>query len=507
MGGHSYSVDVEGKIVDLGVQAMAPKMYPNLVSMLALADFQHVELQPIPLNIACAFPPDSDGNTPYWGNFQAYQGTDLYTKGKNDCETFQRLLKEKTISLEALMPLPDFLELHKSEFEDLEFFENFFLDPYMSIMNGYGSARLEDTLTIEIAPIWNWGYASLTQAGNEFKRFKDGSVSWINCMYELAKSALGEKRLEVVYNATVEKLYPSANGPTVEYCVNGTSPPPRSFDYVVSTVDMKTNGKILDHPENKLWDSLYSHHVGESVWPLHPGYCYLHQDTNIFAPGMPVPREETQQFTAYFSTEGAGNKPFNLLSSWTTYVEKNLMSIDGTFDYYLTMYGFDPNGPRDPNDPSSPPYDIPVPKMGVVKPTPMDWEHGMWLPFYMWDQKMKFHACQSVSAVEKPGLNQVDTGIFFAGNNLTMDSEEGALVSGLTLAQYAFGVKAIEFLAPQDPFEKENDEEYLFAAAECAAFYELMFHRSHSLIGGATDGMRIMQKLVSAWRRIGLADR
>ena len=109
---------------------------------------------------------------------------------------------------------------------------------------------------------------------------------------------------------------------------------------------MATNGELLDGPNNPLRD-FYADYVGQDVWGLIPGYCYLHQDTSILAPGMPSPPEETLQFTAYWATQ---QDPFDLMKSWTTYSYKNLMGVaDPDFDYYLTMYGFDPA--TDPNVP------------------------------------------------------------------------------------------------------------------------------------------------------------
>jgi hypothetical protein len=146
------------------------------------------------------------------------------------------------------------------------------------------------------------------------------------------------------------------------------------FDGVVLTTDMEVNGKLLGGDDNPL-KNFYAQYVGQDVWDLIPGFCYLHQDPDILAPDTPRPPEETLQFTAYWATQ---QKPFDLTKSWTTYSYKNLMGVaDPDFEYYLTMYGFDPA-----TDPS-----VPTPKK-PVDPTPMNWVHGMWLPSFMWNQKI-----------------------------------------------------------------------------------------------------------------------
>src|SRR5262245_12286025 len=61
LGGHSRSVAVEvnGKEywIDLGVQMIAPAMYPNLMCMLQLPEFSGVKMARVPLKVSCAFPP------------------------------------------------------------------------------------------------------------------------------------------------------------------------------------------------------------------------------------------------------------------------------------------------------------------------------------------------------------------------------------------------------------------------------------------------------------------
>jgi len=63
-------------------------------------------------------------------------------------------------------------------------------------------------------------------------------------------------------------------------------------------------------------------------------------------------------------------------------------------------------------------------------------------------EKLKFHRAQSKSPYHAARVDQAQTNIFFAGNNLIMDSEESALASGLAIAKYAFGVDPIQILTP-----------------------------------------------------------
>ena len=97
--------------------------------------------------------------------------------------------------------------------------------------------------------------------------------------------------LTVVCNATVESVSPAGTRPTAQWTVNG-APSQQSFDALVLTTDMYSASKILDNGNNPLWRSLYAQYVGtntgdtNSVWPLIPGYCYLHQDRSLLAPNL-----------------------------------------------------------------------------------------------------------------------------------------------------------------------------------------------------------------------------
>ncbi|HEY9152120.1 MAG TPA: hypothetical protein VIN60_04485, partial [Anaerolineales bacterium] len=67
------------------------------------------------------------------------------------------------------------------------------------------------------------------------------------------------------------------------------------------------------------------------------------------------------------------------------------------------------------------------------------WTHGRWTPSAMDGPKTQLYLAQGKGLnLSYPG--QMDTNIYFAGNNTTVDSEEGGLVSAMAIANYAFGV-------------------------------------------------------------------
>jgi hypothetical protein len=459
LGGHSRSVAVEvnGKEywIDLGVQMIAPAMYPNLMCMLKLPEFSGVKMARVPLKVSCAFPPDTpNGPARYWGNFTSYQTTSLYQQVGGDGGIFESLMKTEPMHITSL---EKFLNSRKSRFNNYTTFETYFLGPYLSIMNGYGAALLDEIRVLEAAFLFNNNYARFTDWSDNFRRFRDGAVQWVQTMASNAVKLMPTGRVNIVTGASVTDVSPGPNGPTVVWKTGGNPQAPRTFDSVVLTTDMATNGELLGGPTNPL-RNFYAPYVGQNVWGLIPGHCYLHQDASIFAPDMPSPPEETLQFTAYWATQ---KPPFDLTKSWTTYSYKNLMDVkDPAFDYYLTMYGFDPT-----TDPT-----VPVPQ-NPVAPTPMNWVHGMWLPSFMFNQKVNMRFAQGVSSYVQPFPKQKDTHIYFAGNNLTMDSEEGALVSAMALADYAFNVDPLGIVLGNTLL----DPQAIVARVFYHAMYNMMF--------------------------------
>jgi hypothetical protein len=183
LGGHSRSVAVEVNgaeyWIDLGVQMIAPDMYPNLMCMLKLDEFRDVKLDDVPLRVSCAFPPDAHGAPVYWGNFSSYQTTPLYKQRAADAAKFQALLKQQQLNPASLKTL---LDGQHSHFDNYQEFEDYFLGPYLSIMNGYGAALLDQIFVPEAAFLWNHDYASFTNWSSNFARFRYGSMQWVQTM-------------------------------------------------------------------------------------------------------------------------------------------------------------------------------------------------------------------------------------------------------------------------------------------------------------------------------------
>jgi hypothetical protein len=486
LGGHSKSVQVTlgGKQVniDCGVQMIAPTMYPLTLSMLALPEFQSVQLANVDLKIACAFPGNTPGTVQYWGNFGDYRNTPLGQTGMGDAQVFQDLLKAKWglgWELELAETVDTLIKKNAAKFSggDPTHFVTYFLDGYMSIMNGYGNALLNELLVGDLAPLFDLGYASFTQNVTGYGRFKDGADSWVRQMWNLASQQLGAS-IRSVLNSSVTQVYPSAAGPTVVWEDRATKQPsgPRTFDIVVSTLDMRTNSEVFNNPNNAMWNDVFEPSIGTAVpqndyqttvWPLNPGYCSLHQDPSVLAK---TPGQEVLQFNALPGAINGGPK-FDLVNSNSTYISSNLMGIPGIApqdDYYVTMYGFVPK----PED---------RPKNEVWSSA---WKHGMWLPTFMIPEKIKFHRAQSKSPYHKAHFDQAQTNIFFAGNNLIMDSEEGALASGLAIAKYAFGVNPIRLLTP--PGGKSNETLEKATIEFDAMFNVIMFP---SLLEEALSGL------------------
>jgi hypothetical protein len=112
----------------------------------------------------------------------------------------------------------------------------------------------------------------------------------------------------------------------------------------------------------------------------------------------------------------------------------------------------------------------------------------MWLPTFMMSQKEAFGTAQGVSPAWNNPLGPPGkrfSNLFFAGNNLTMDSEEGAFGSAMALAKYMFNIDSPKCIASGGGLEEFMGE------AEFWFFYELMFDMSSGI---KKDG-------TAAWKR------
>src|SRR6185436_10483678 len=81
----------------------------------------------------------------------------------------------------------------------------------------------------------------------------------------------------------------------------------------------------------------------------------------------------------------------------------------------------------------------------MLPKNPLVWKpfiHGLWLPGSMEQSTKVVYRAQGAGGIDggKSWLPNTGTNLYFAGNNTTMDSVEGALVSAMVIANYAFGV-------------------------------------------------------------------
>ena len=159
LGGHSltYSVKHNGKTfdIDIGVQFIAPMLYPNVHEMLQRPEFiSRVEVFDYnDLRIACAFPRE-DGKPMNWGNFPEYQ------QGEN-FQLFNQEMQAESAAFEKAVgrsifgsmgeSLSTFFKSPPGSFKKPERWVNYFLKPYLSIINGYGAALMPETLSPPMA--------------------------------------------------------------------------------------------------------------------------------------------------------------------------------------------------------------------------------------------------------------------------------------------------------------------------------------------------------------------
>jgi len=208
----------------------------------------------------------------------------------------------------------------------------------------------------------------------------------------------------------------------------------KTFDKVVLTTDMWTNSKLLNNTNNAyFWNNLYEKYIGypatpngpAPVWDLMWGKCYIHTDSSMLSSDLRL-QEETLQFTAFYAP-GNQDENYDLSKTYTTYIQKNLLNNPAADGLYLTMYGYVPD-----------PATEKVPAQNTWLTPPITWTHGKWTPAFMGGAKGNLHMAQGLGSISYPG--QMNTNVYFAGNNATTDSEEGALDSAMIIAEYAFNV-------------------------------------------------------------------
>ncbi len=496
VGGHSltYYVPVPGKNkklpVDIGVQFISPMMYPNVHVMLQRPEFQ----SRVPMNdynslkVSAAFP-RLNGQPMNWGNFPAYQQGPNFalfnSDMKFDANQFQDFIEAELFVDWEMKTLYEFFYPNPPvPFRNKTDFINYILSPYMSIINGYGNALLNDTIFMDLFPIFatlplpkSWGFptplGSFTQPGTGWQRFAQGAQSWVEAMLEVAQ---GYTPSTVILDSKVSAVWTdqSTGQVNVQWSKNGAKQIlTRTFDKVVLTTDMWTNSKILNNAQNQyFWNKVYynpnlSYPIGDYcdtnmkpsgphvTWDLLWGMCYIHTDSTMLSPDL-MQQQETLQFNAYYAP-GDQNGNYNLIDTFTTYIQKNVLNDPDADGFYLTMYGYIP-------DPAK--QKVPDPKK-VLFSEP--WTHGRWTPSAMDGPKTKLFMAQGLGNISYPG--QLNTNVYFAGNNTTVDSEDGALMSALAIANYAFGVKY--------PLYDNSLAETLFAFTMYNMYHNIMFPKQN----------------------------
>ena len=438
LGGHSitYPIPVGGHSVpvDLGVQFVCKLIYPNLHRMLERPEFKgKVILDDFPaLKVSATF--DAQMN---WGNFPAYQSGPLFSR----CYTPAIQAEIARFDLALLLAAPHFSMTLQEYFAEeaakgkpySDQFIDYFLLPYLSILNGYGGGRLlTDANLGELSVIFVPGLASFSKPGVGWQSFRGGSSTWIEAMRSFAE---GAGKTTIHTNAKANAVFPSKTSPgvTVQWSKpDGSDPKLATFDAVVLTTDMDTNAKLLGNSNNGYWQAQQRI---LSQYDLKPGSCFIHTDDSVFAPYMKL-RESTVEFCASYVPRPGQSPPYDIELTYSNYNVQNM--VPGVSQpLYLTMYG------------QAEPPRAPDPNKTFVS---TQWTHGSFLGPQLYTAARQVHQIQGMG------------NMWFAGNNTCQDSEEGALISAMVIAQKLFP-------AWKYPFPFFSEAEAMFDLIK----YELMF--------------------------------
>lgn len=439
-GGHALTVNVthNGHVtpVDTGVQFFVPLFYPSIQMLLGQpAIAQRVPVAPYDsLKVACGFA-RFQGQPQNWGNFGAYRtgpNFAMYTPAMyRNAERFQDFMDVALFAGFAGKTLQYYFDSLGVQYEDQAAFLSYFIYPYLSIINGYGDALANQVTFEDLVPLFANlppkypGLGSFTTPGAGYARFLNGASSLVDA---LASQAQQLKDATVSLNSTVLSVTPPTTlpGPVTVTWKGPHGQVSKQFDKVIITTDLLTAGGLLKN--SALWGPLYSKFLTKQQWPLLPGKCYIHTDASILSPDLQQ-QQETLQFTAYYAAQEAPPY-YSMFDTYTTYLQNNIHGTVGSQGLYLTMYGYIPDG-------NNPRQRVPDPSTVLFQE---EWTHGMWLPSFMLDSKQALHMAQG-KGVSRSYPGQLDTGVYFAGNNTTADSLEQAFVSGEIIANYACGAR------------------------------------------------------------------
>lgn len=440
VGGHSHTINVwfdasgTGHVadasttqpvypVDIGVQFVCPTLYPNLYLQLKGDVFENaVPLKNHPaLKISGAFQNDVN-----WGNFPEYQSGAQFANCYDpptvqDAERFQRDIHQAPFKRFGGRPMIQMTVgeyLEAAGFSQQSKFFRYLLVPYLSIINGYGTTDLLLTTIEDLFPIFTklpliqekGPYAAFTSPGKGWDRFERGAQQWVEVMATYAT----QRGSTVKTSTYVTAVTPQIGGKvkvTYKQRDPGGGPDVESseiFDTVVLTTDMTTNRDLLGNPDNRLYP-LQEPYIAAERFELIPGICYIHQDESVVSPTL---REglEDGQFCGYYAWGSSPTSPFgmpyDLTNAYQTYFMQNILGTPAPC--YVSMYAIADHAKR------------PDPAKTIHVKT---WRHGRWVASFFDDAKKKLHEIQ--------GLGNV----WFAGNNTTVDSEEGALLSAMIIAE------------------------------------------------------------------------
>ena len=442
-GGHARTIQVShnGHVtpVDTGVQFFVPLFYPSIQALLRQPGIaERVPVAPYDsLKVGCGFP-RRGGQPQNWGNFGAYRtgpNFAMYTPVMyRNAQRFQTFMDIALLEGYADKTLQWYFDNEPIKYEDQTAFLDYFIYPYLSIINGYGAALADQVTFEDLVPLFaNFppkypGLGSFTLPGAGYARFLNGASSLVDALAAQARQLTDAKEF---LSATVLSVAASSTLPgpvTVIWKDRNARTITQQFDKVIITTDMLTAGGLLNNTANgRLWELLYSKYLTKQQWHLLPGKCYIHTDVSILSPDLRQ-QQETLQFTAWYAGQDAPPY-YSMFDTYTTYLQSNIHGTVGSQGLYLTMYGYVPDG--------SPRQRVPDPNSVLFQE---EWTHGMWLPSFMLDSKRALHMAQGKGALQSyPG--QLDTGIYFAGNNTTADSLEQAFVSGEIIANYALGAR------------------------------------------------------------------
>lgn len=415
--------------VDIGVQFICPTLYPNTYCHLQRPEMSAVELTAHPeLKLSGAFSPDMN-----WGNFPAYQSGPRFDALYDAATKALAAEFQRDMSWAPFTPLDGiafstnmerYLQV-KGVGWDTSFFR-YLLIPYLCIINGYGTGDLLETTVEDLFPIFTkipglqdeGPYGNFLEPGRGWDRFTAGATSWCEAMASYART----KGATIQTDTSVRRVYPRSDGkvvvitgPTADVQANRVDPThavvetEHVFDEVVLTTDMTTNREMLDNPDNALF-AVQKEYIAQDKFALIPGVCYIHQDDECLSPHLRDKLEDGQFVGAYaWSPDHTGTNPYGMTydlgSSFQTYLMKNILGTP--VDCHVSMYARDDTARR------------PDPAKVIYR---KDWRHGRWVASFFDQAKRELHRIQGVG------------NIWFAGNNTTIDSEEGALISAMVIA-------------------------------------------------------------------------